>query len=432
MLDTRARTRPHMSGALIAWALLLVIALTWGAVLSHTRHDMVVGAAPFFGGFDPHPSARLIPLIVFAAIIVSTGPGLARRLAWRTLLLAVAFMTTAWAVLLAFADGANSLTFPLSNGRNDYLATARSITSLPMFLRGFVAHIGTYNQHTMGHPPGMVTLEWLLLRAGLANTAFNTILTIGGGVAASIAALVALREVAGENRARAAAPFLILVPAAVWWSSADAFYAGVSAWSVALVMLATGREGRRADAFALIGGLGFGATAYLSYGLAPLVLIPIVVAYTRRRLRPLAIAMIGPVAAFVMFAAAGFSWFAGLAATRRQYAIGVARWRPYPYFLVGNLAVFAVATGPAVAIALARLRDRASWCLVGSMLGVIAAADIAGLSKAEVERIWLPFVPWVVVSTAAFAGDDDLFVRRTLALQAACGAVVAVALWSIW
>ncbi len=432
MLDTRARTRPHAVGALVGWALLLVLVVVWGAVLSHTRHDMVVGAAPFFGGFDPHPSTRLIPLLALVAAVVSKGPDLARRLSWRTMLTSVAAATTAWAIALAYADGPHALTFPLSNRRNDYLQTARSIMSLPEFLRGFVGHIGSYNQHTMGHPPGMVAVQWLLLQTGLANAAFNTVLAVGGGVASGIAALVALRDVAGEDRARTAAPFLVLVPAAVWWSSADAFYAGVSAWSVTLLVLATGCEGRRADSLALLGGLGFAATAFLSYGLVPLALVPIVVAYARGRIRPLVIAVIGPVAVFLAFASTGFSWFAGLAATRHQYAIGVARWRPYSYFVVGNLAVFAVATGPAVALALVRLRDRATWYLVGSALMVIALADLAGLSKAEVERIWLPFVPWVMLGTAAFAAGDDAGVRRALAMQAACGVVVAVTLWSIW
>ncbi len=63
----------------------------------------------------------------------------------------------------------------------------------------------------------------------------------------------------GSERARAAAPFLVLAPAAIWIeTSADAFYAGVCCWGAALVILATGREGRRADALALAGGLLLG------------------------------------------------------------------------------------------------------------------------------------------------------------------------------
>ena len=43
--------------------------------------------------------------------------------------------------------------------------------------------------------------------------------------------------------------------------------------------------------------------------------------------------------------------------------------------------------------------------LVGAAVVVVAVADASGMSKAEVERIWLPFVPWLtrVVRAAARA-----------------------------
>jgi hypothetical protein len=31
----------------------------------------------------------------------------------------------------------------------------------------------------------------------------------------------------------------------------------------------------------------------------------------------------------------------------------------------------------------------------------VLVADLSGLSKGEVERIWLPFAPWVTVAAAA-------------------------------
>ncbi|MGH9038073.1 MAG: hypothetical protein ACRD0O_20130, partial [Acidimicrobiia bacterium] len=103
------------------------------------------------------------------------------------------------------------------------------------------------------------------------------------------------------------------------------------------------------------------------------------------------------------FAASGFWWLDGLSATRAAYAAGVASRRPYGYFLVANLAAFAVVVGPAAGVALARLRGRGPWLVTGSALAAIAAADLSGLSKGEVERIWLPFVPWVLVATCALA-----------------------------
>ena len=33
-------------------------------------------------------------------------------------------------------------------------------------------------------------------------------------------------------------------------------------------------------------------------------------------------------------------------------------------------------------------------------LVTVLVADLSGMSKAEVERIWLPFVPWLLIGTA--------------------------------
>ena len=64
------------------------------------------------------------------------------------------------------------------------------------------------------------------------------------GALGCVAVLVAVRALAGESLARRAAPFLVLAPAAVWMgTSADAYFAAVAAWAVALLTLAvTGRS----------------------------------------------------------------------------------------------------------------------------------------------------------------------------------------------
>jgi hypothetical protein len=435
MLDLGAPARSSMAratAALGAWSALLVGAVVWGRVLVLSHHDLVLGSPPFFGPFGIHPSLRLVPAFVFAYGAVVFGPRVARRVKWRALLGAVATTAMGWAVVLAYVDGRHALTRPLSSERNDYLQTARQVHSLPDFLAHFVDRIGTYNQHTMGHPPGMVVVEWVLLRVGVATTSWDTAIVIAGGAAAAVAVLVALREVVDESSARAAAPFVVLVPAAIWWSAADAFYAGVSAWAVTMVVLATGRVGRRADLLALAGGVLFGASAFLSYGLVLLAVLPTSVAVARARARPLLIALVGALGVFAAYAAAGFSWVAGIAATRHQYVIGVAAQRPYSYFLFANLAVFAVAVGPAVAIALARLRDARVWMLVGSAIAVVVLADLSGMSKGEVERIWVPFVPWIVLSCCVLSNGGSAFERRALALQAGCAMVMAVTVWSLW
>jgi hypothetical protein len=184
-------------------------------------------------------------------------------------------------------------------------------------------------------------------------------------------------------------------------TTADALYAGVGAWAATLVILATSREGRRSDALALGGGLLFGAGLFLTYGLVLLALIPIVVALARKRIRPLLLAGAGIASVVLAFAVAGFWWLDGLRATLVEYHQSAAQFRPQSAFWLVNLGAFLIALGPAVGALLARLRDRPSWLLVGAALAAVAFADATGLSKAETERIWLPFAPWVLLAGAS-------------------------------
>lgn len=89
----------------------------------------------------------------------------------------------------------------------------------------------------------------------------------------------------------------------------------------------------------------------------------------------------------------GFGWLQGLEATEALYRAGVSSSRPYDYFVVNNLAAFALALGPAAAPGLMRLPGSRLVWIVGGALVAVAAADLSGLSKGEVERIWLPFAP---------------------------------------
>ncbi len=436
MHDVRAPTHASTARALAVSVALIVVAVLWGHELVATHHHLDVAAPPFWSPWRFHPSARLIPAVLVAILVVGVAPRATFSLRWRPLLAATAAMSASWAVAVAFVDnidGINALTDPVRLSRNDYLQTARGIGSLHLFLSQFVDHIAQYPQNSKGHPPGMVVIEWLLDKIGLTTSGWNAALVVAGGAAAGIAALVALREVAGEDAARAVAPFMVLVPSVIWWQTADAFYAGVSAWSVTALVLATGRSGRRANALAVAGGIGFGVTAFLSYGLVLLAIIPTVVCVARRRARLLGVAAISATSLFVMFGALGFSWFSGFAATRHEYWTGVAIHRPYSYFFLADLALFAVVTGPAVAVALGRLHNRRVWLLVGSILAVVALADLSGMSKAEVERIWLPFAPWALLATAALADrQPSTRLRRWLTWQAAWTLLVAVTIWSQW
>jgi methylthioxylose transferase len=417
--------------ALGVWATLIVVAIVWGRVLVERGQALDLAAPPFWSAFDPHPSLRLVPALVVGGCVAKCGVRVARGLSWRALLATSAASSAVWAVSVAYVDGRDALTDPVRFHRNDYAQTAREIGSLRSFLSGFVDNMATFPQHSKGHPPGMIVIEWALDRVGLAAAGWSAALVVAGGAAAVVAALVAARDVAGEAFARTAAPFCVLVPAVIWWQTADAFFAGVSAWAITLVVLASSRRGRAAVLYAAAGGVLFGVTAFLSYGLVLLAIIPVVVCVARRRERLLVVAGAGALPVFVWFGAQGFSWFAGLAGTRHEYWTGVAIHRPYSYFLIANLALFAMATGPALALALPLVRGRA-LLLIGGIAGVVLLADLSGMSKAEVERIWLPFVPWAMLATGALLTRPVRELRAGLLMQVACTVVIAVTVWSQW
>ena len=191
--------------------------------------------------------------------------------------------------------------------------------------------------HVQAHPPGMVVVLLALERLGLATPGWIAAFQLVGGAASVPAVLLAVRDVADERSARRAAPFVAFSSIALTWSSGDAIFLAVGAWAVALLVLATGREGRRSDALALGGGLFAAAAVFLSYGIVLLGIVPAAVAWRRRRLRPIDVGG-ALVAALALAALGGFWWLDGLAVTRSAYAESLARVRPYGYFLVANMA----------------------------------------------------------------------------------------------
>ena len=278
----------------------------------------------------------------------------------------------------------------------------------------------------------MTVLLWTQDRLGLGGTAGEVGLAMLGVAAAAAAVLVALREVAGEARARAAAGFVVVAPAAVWHTNADVVFGGIALSGVALVAIATGRDPRTARWWALGGGALLGTGMLFSHGLALMAVAVIPVIVARRRWGVAAWTATGGLAALALPLAWGYSWLGGLLATKDVYDDNLARVRPYGYFVIGNLVAFAVAVGPATAVALAHLRHRGTWLLVGGGLAAVVLADLSGLSLAETERIWQPFMPLVLVAGGVLALESGRRGRGWLALQGLTTIALVAFLRSPW
>lgn len=340
---------------------------------------------------------------------------------WRPLLLATYLLGLGWCLALALVDGPSGISRVLGNPV-EYLQTARSVDDVGLLLREYVSRISydaaprNWPTHVAGHPPLMLLFFVGLVEVGLGGDLAAGIVVTVVGASMPVAVLVALRALGVEDVARRVAVPLALSPVALFVAvSADAVIGAVVAWGLACLALAT-RSTPRARVWAVPAGLLLGCSVLMSYGMPLVGLVALAVLAVGRAWRTsvLPVAVLAALVPVLGFAAAGFAWWEAYPVLHDRYWEGIARLRPASYWLWGNLAALAVVLGPAVwgglAVLLTRVRalarrsldpqDRAVVLLAGAMLLVVVVADASRMSKSEVERIWVPFVPWLTLSIA--------------------------------
>jgi hypothetical protein len=426
-------------------ALLVAVAAVVGVGLLHQGVPLHVDAPPLGALWLPHTGPGTVPAVLIALLVVMRGPELAARLPWRRLLGVSAATALAWTTSLALIDGwqrgvADRLTTP-----TEYLHDVSRVGDVGAMLRTFAERIPglrpeSWTAHVAGHPPGALLVFVGLDRIGLPGGVPAALLCVLVGSSAGVAVAVTLRALGAEGTARAALPFSVLLPGAIWIGvSADGLFAGVLAWGVALLALGVARH--RLDITALAvsvtGGLLLGACLFLSYGLVLAGLLPVAVAVTARWVAPLLVAGVGVAAVVAAFAAAGFWWLEGYQqVTIRYYQPGeYGLVRPYSYWVWADLACLAVVLGPAGVAGLRRVLTSGQRHPRGLVLLCVAAAlavlvaDLSGLSKAEVERIWLPFAVWLVAAAGLLPARQA---RWWLAAQAVVALAVNHLLLTTW
>ncbi|MFH9061378.1 hypothetical protein ACH4GM_09215 [Streptomyces coeruleorubidus] len=409
--------------AVVAAALLVTAAVLVGRHIQDTSRTLFVDWPPLLASWGPHLGPGTPAAVLLAIATVAYGPTLAARLPWRTLLPLTWGAATAWIFSLALIDGWDRGIARRLTTRYEYLQVIDRFDDIPAALRDFTQHIlldspDNWPAHIAGHPPAATLTFVLLDRIGLRGGGWAGMWCITVGATACVAVLVTIRALADETLARRAAPFLVLAPAAVWMgTSADAYFAAVAAWAVALLALAVTR---RSLSWAGASGLLFGLTCYLSYGLTLIALIAAAVLLLGRhgiRERPALLVplLAGLAVAPAAFTLAGFDWWEAYHLLVTRYHQGAGGIRPYGYWVWANLACTVLITGLATAAGLRRtgtalLSRRADTphgaaaprlaFLVSAALLALLVADLSGMSKAETERIWLPFAVWVLPSCA--------------------------------
>ncbi|RZU53640.1 hypothetical protein EV385_5571 [Krasilnikovia cinnamomea] len=461
----RTRHRPARADLIAAGAALSLFAsaAAVGAVLYLLGHPVHASAAPLFAAWLPHAGPGTPLAVVLAVLVCRWGPALAAALPWRRLLVLAYATAAAWTASLALVDGWQRGIAGRLTTRYEYLHEVGGVSGIPAMLRGFTARIldfqpDSWTTHVAGHPPGALLAFVWLDRAGLGGGAPAGALCILAAALVAVAVPYTVRLLGTDDAARAVVPFVVVFPGAVWSGvSADGMFAGVTAVGVAL--LAHGVTRRVAGA-AFAGGVLLAFGCYLSYGLvlmAPIVVAVLILSGPHRRTAWWAGAGAALVAAG--FTAAGFHWLTGYHLVIERYYQGLASRRPYGYWVWADLAVLAVSAGPAAAVIVRRaactgwqaggLRAGISgaghavvanlrrpgagasgrWLLPLAVAAAIVAADVSGYSKAEVERIWLPFAGWLMAGAALIPPGDR---RMWLAVQAAVALTVNHLLLTTW
>jgi hypothetical protein len=394
-------TRPRAAALSAGAGLLLVVASI--VVPRLLDEDVRVHWPPLHADWDPRFGVLTLPAIAIGLTLVAALPRLARSLPWRVLLAAAFAATWVWIVAVAMTEGTEGLARTFER-RQEYVYDAQRVGSIHTMLQTFIDRIpmdapDNWHVHVAGHPPGALLYFVGLDRLGITDPFWIGVVCVTIASTAIVAVMVTLRTLGSESLARSAMPWIVLAPSAVWMGvNGDAVFTAVAAWGLALLAIAA--TSRRALP-AVGAGLLLGYCVYLSYGLVLLGILAIAVLLIASTWRPLPWTLGGALVVAAAFTVGGFSWWEAYPVLRERYYDGIASERAFSYWVWGNVAAWTFTAGLAVwaafptAVRAVRERNVLAQLAAAAALTIVVA-DLSGMSKAEVERIWLPFTLWIV------------------------------------
>lgn len=373
--------------------------------------DVEVNWPPLHADWDPRFGLLTLPALVLGVVLVLGLPRLLATVSWRAFLALTYGVTWIWTITVAMTQGQHGLARVFERS-GEYVYDAQHVKAIGPMLRTFIDHIpmdaiDNWHTHVAGHPPGALLFFVLLDRLGVTDPFDIGVVVVTIGSSAAVAVVLTLKVLASEDLARRAAPWIVLAPTVVWMGvNGDAMFTAVAAWGLCLLAVAARTVGRRSVAAAVGAGLLLGVCVYLSYGLPLLGILALTVLWVGASWRPLPWALGGALVVVVAFTTAGFAWWEAYPVLRERYYAGIASDRSYAYWVWADVAAWTFTVGLAVWAAFPRAWQAARRGtdvgrtvlarLAGGALLTILVATLSGMSKAEVERIWMPFTIWVV------------------------------------
>ena len=394
-------------------------------------HTMGTALSPFVMAWLPRADPwALVALPVLAAVVALVPRLLAAR---RFPPLVAATAAVAGLAVNAIPLGPHGWDVVLDLGpsgsfeaKNEYLPALGALRhGAHFFLDRFAELVPALPNNVGGHPPGPV----LFLNATGLTTAprMAALCVVAVAALAPLTYALARSLGLGEQRARTAGVLAALTPGLLLFgiSSADAVYAALGAAAAALLV----SRRHRAAGVAMFTLASFAAWSLLAIGF-----FAAVVVLRREGLRPalvLATACGAAVLALngLLALTTGYDPVGTLRATSLLYDHSLARIRPYAFWWIGSPVAWALMLGPPLAagwLVAARRGDAAALALGA----VIVIAAVAGFTKAETERIWLPFVP--LACAAAATVIETTRMRRVAAALVLQGVVVSLLSQTIW
>jgi len=416
----------------------LLLAAAWTAVgLLVERAGTVLGTAtpPYVMGWLPQVDPWALVAAAVLGALVAGGPAL---LTLPRAAFLAGVTATALAVGLALAaarSGTHGWDAIFDTGprgsfeaKNEYLPGLGALSyGSRFYLDRFAELAPAVPVNVAGHPPGLLLLAHLTT---LTTPARFAALCIAAAAACAPLTYSLARGLGHEERAArtaallaAASPGLLLFGV----TSADAVYAALgTATAALLVRRSWGARGAGAVLLAL--------AAFCSWALLAAGAFAVLVAWQREGWRTaLRLAALCALPFLVwnaaLAAAYGYDPIGTLRATEAVYRRSLAEIRPAWFWVLGSPVAWAVCAGLPLSggwLVAARRRDPGAVALAA----VVAIASALAFTKAETERIWLPFVPLACAAAATAIPPRGLrAVLVALAVQALATQLLFDTVW---
>ena len=431
MLVTLRARLPHIAFAVGA----VVVAV---GVIVRRLTDYALGAPwpPSLGNLEPGAHPLLVVSVACFAAAVVLAPGLLDERV-RPAIVALALLAGTLVLRLALAAGRGGAAqwdrvfdeVRYFEAANEYLPALPAIElGTRFFLDRFAELVPSFPVHVAGHPPGLLLVMHTF---GITTPARLAALCIALGALSAPLTYALARQLLDERGARLAGLLMALSPAALMFgvTSADAIF-------LTLGLLAAWPLATRSPRALLVGAVMLAVASLFAWSLLAVGAWAAILVLRREGWRPaLVLAASCGVALFAVHAAfwahTGFDAIGTIRATEEVYRAGVASMRPYWYWLLGSPVGFLLVLGlPIVWFALRDLANGSPEAV--AIFSVLAIASVMGLTKAETERIWLFFAPFVCLAAARALARRPALVTPVAAALAAQAVLHELVFDTVW